>query len=181
VNRLLRPRSYRTDGVDFLVVVLGLAGIAATLSADDGGDIALVGQSTGIDDGNAQPDPDSVDVVPGVDVVEGHHDEVKLPEEGYFQLLDIGVIGVDFQVGVESQNRLPGHQSLRHALVLPFEQELPVQVANLPYSKLTSMVSMSRMCTSPTSILASTFSISQPMPPTPTISTLTSFSCSLAL
>ena len=40
------------------------------------------------------------------------------------------------------------------------------------------MVSMSRMCTSPMGNLASTFRISQPMPPTPTTSTRTWWSFS---
>lgn len=65
-----------------MVAALWLARIAFRYSPQDCGRIPFVGQSSCVDDGNVQSDPDAIHVVPGLDVVEGHDDKPELSEEG---------------------------------------------------------------------------------------------------
>ena len=86
------------DGADwklFLVAAFGLAGVASWYSPHYGCNIAFVGHGAGIDDGDFESDSDSVHIVSGIDVVKGHDDEIELFEEGYFEFLDIFVMGLN--------------------------------------------------------------------------------------
>lgn len=121
MNGLLRSGSNRTDWVNLLIAFLRFTGVASWLPADDSGHISLISQSSGIDNRDAQSDTNSIDVIPGVDVVERHDNEIELSKEWYFQLLDIGVIGVNLGVAIQSQNWLPSHQGFRHSFVLSLE------------------------------------------------------------
>lgn len=56
--------------------------------------------------------------------------------------------------------------------MLLFEQELPVEIRQLDRTSITSMVSISRICTLPIGDFDNTFRISHPIPPTPTIKIL---------
>lgn len=79
------------------------------------------------------------------------------------------MVGFDVERGIEFQNALFCHYCLRHALVLLLEQKLSIQVRELNMKRSTSIVSISKMCTLPIGDFDSTFRISHPMPPTPTI------------
>lgn len=65
----------------FFGCLLGFTTVAFGLSWNDGMNIAHVPKSASIQEWDAKPNTDFIDVVPGFDVVEGKDEEAELFEE----------------------------------------------------------------------------------------------------
>ena len=88
------------DGANWILFLTSwfrFTSIAPRFASNDGRYVSFICHSSSINDGYLQTNPNSIDIISGINIIKCHDNEIKLFEEGYLKFLDVFMMSFYFE------------------------------------------------------------------------------------